>query len=44
MMLSVVMIVDQIGVVNSFPGTDVRISGLETAGVGAVKERKSGMD
>ena len=33
-----------IEVVNSFPGTDVRISGVETTRAGAVRERKSGVD
>ena len=31
-------------VVNSFLRTDVRISGIEKTGIGAVKERKSGVD
>ena len=31
-------------VVNSFLRTDVRISGVEKTGAGAVKERKSGVD
>ena len=33
-----------LGVDNSFPGNDVRISGLETTGADAVKEKKSGLD
>ena len=31
-------------VVNIFPGTDERFSGVDTTGTGAVKERKSGGD